>query len=260
MSSVMGRRPPKEEREGFYRDVRFRPDAEIDFDRFPFTVPAVRDIAKLQLHPAVTMLVGENGSGKSTILEAIAIRLGHSEIGGPNEEDFTSRPFDNGLHDNIILGRSMYRRPAETFFMRAETVYDFTNQIEREMRREGGFGRDFRRYGGVSLHNRSHGEAFLAIVQNRFNDESLFIMDEPEAALSPLRQLTLLKEIDLLVRGGCQFILATHSPILMAYPDATIYQLDQEGMSEVHYSETEHYQLTRLFMQDPQAFLRHLLD
>jgi len=128
------------------------------------------------------------------------------------------------------------------------------------MRRDPGYGRNFLRYGGVSLHNRSHGEAFLAIVQNRFADESLLIMDEPEAALSPLRQLTLIKEIDLLVRRGCQFILATHSPILMAYPDATIYELDQDGIKEVEYTETEHFRLTRSFMQNPKEFLRHLLS
>jgi predicted ATPase len=256
----MRQRPLREEREGFYHNITFRPDAEIDHDEFPFTIPAVRDIPKLNLHPAVTMLVGENGSGKSTILEALAIRLGHSEIGGPNDQNFSQRPFDGGLHDTILISRSRYRRPSETFFMRAETVFDFTNQIETEMLNEPGYGRDFRRYGGVSLHNRSHGEAFLAIVQNRFADESLFIMDEPEAALSPLRQLTLIKEIDLLVNRGCQFILATHSPILMAYPDATIYQLDQKGIQEVEYTETEHYQLTRAFIQNPQAFLRHLLD
>jgi predicted ATPase len=256
----MRQRPPREQREGFYHEVTFRSDAEIDFDTFPFYIPAVRSIEKLKLHPAVTFLVGENGSGKSTILEALAIRLGHSEIGGPNDQSFERRPFDGGLHDVILMNRSRHRRPAETFFMRAETVFDFTNMIEKDQRTDPGFGRDFRRYGGISLHNRSHGEAFLAIVQNRFTDESLFIMDEPEAALSPLRQLTLLKEIDLLVSRGCQFIMATHSPILMAYPDATIYQLDQEGIQEVPYSETEHYQLTRSFIQNPQAFLRHLLD
>jgi predicted ATPase len=200
----MTNRPPKEAREGFYRALGFRPDADPDWDSFPFNIPAIRDLGKVRLHPAVTFLVGENGSGKSTILEAVAVRLGHSETGGSNDRSFNQRPLDGGLHDAMFIDRSWNRRPAETFFMRAETVFDFTNQIERELRENPGFGRDFGRLGGVSLHNRSHGEAFLAIVQNRFTDESLFIMDEPEAALSPLRQLTLLKEIDLLVRRGCQ--------------------------------------------------------
>jgi len=116
------------------------------------------------------------------------------------------------------------------------------------------------RYGGGSLLNRSHGEAFLAIVQNRLRPESLIVMDEPEAALSPQRQLTLLKEIDWLVRSGCQFIIATHSPILMAYPDCRMYALNENGIEETEWKQTEHYEITRSFLNHPDAFLRHLVE
>jgi len=253
-------RPPKEARNGFLEYLALREDGIDDWDRFPFCIPAVRDLNKIVFHPAVTFLVGENGSGKSTILEAIAIRLGHGETGGPKAHNFNMRELDGGLHDAMVMKHSYIRKPAETFFMRAETVFDFTAEIEREMREHAGYGRDFRNYGGKSLNERSHGEAFLAIVQHRFKDESLFVMDEPEAALSPIRQMTLLKEIDILVSRGCQLIVATHSPIVLSYPDATIYALDGAGISETTYEATEHFQITKSFINNPKSFLHRLLD
>lgn len=255
---LMGSRPPKEARQGFFSALLLREDGVEEWDRFPFNIPAVRDLNKVKLHPAVTFLIGENGSGKSTIVEAAAVRLGHREIGGSNVLSFNQRPLDGGLHDAILMPR--LRRPAETYFMRAETVFDFTNRIQGEIDTLEGFGENFGSLGGKSLHLRSHGEAFMAIVQNRFRRESFVMLDEPEAALSPQRQILLLKELDLLVREGCQFLIATHSPILMAYPDATIYLLDETGITEVAYDETEHYRLTRSFLESPKAFLHHLLD
>ncbi len=229
--------------------------------KFPYNIPAIQKLDNLRLHPAVTFLIGENGSGKSTIIEAIAIRLRFEEIGGSamvgNTNRFDHREVDGGLHDNLRLDLNPSRHPADRFFMRAETVFDLANKLD-DLERE--YPNGLRRYGGKSLHQRSHGEAFLALIQNRMVEESLIILDEPEAALSPSRQLTFIKELDWLVRGGCQFIIATHSPILMAYPDSKIFLLDESGIHEVAYQETEHYTLTKGFLERPDAYLRHLIE
>jgi predicted ATPase len=245
--------------DAMYTEVVLRRDHVPDWEHFPFSVPAVAALDRLPLNPQITFLIGENGSGKSTIVEALAVRLGHSEIGGSKDQDFDRRDPDGGLHDFLTVLRNPQRKPRDQFFMRAETVYDFTGMIEREQRDHQGYGRDFRAYGGISLNQRSHGEAFMAIVQNRFRSNSFFLLDEPEAALSPLRQMTLLAEMHKLIQSGCQFVVATHSPILMAYPGATIYELTAEGIAEVAYKETEHYRLTKAFLDSPASFLRHLL-
>ena len=160
---------------------------------------------------------------------------------------------DGGLHDAIRIDESNFRRPADRFFIRSETVFNLATELDEDPSL-------YRHYGGRSLHTRSHGEAFLAIVQNRLREESFFILDEPEAALSPARQLVVLKEIDWLVRGGSQFVIATHSPILMAYPDAWIYELTDDGFARVEYQETQHYTLTKSFLDHPDAYLRHLVE
>jgi len=226
------------------------------------------DLGQVRFHPAVTFFVGENGSGKSTLLEAMAVRLGFEDTGGDAEvgtrNRFDHQSPDGGLHDYIQLesgnaagrdDRYFPRIPGDRFFLRAETVFNLATQIDESS--DPGAGD---RFGSRSLHTRSHGEAFLAIIQNRMRPESLLLMDEPEAALSPTRQLTLLKEIDWLVRAGCQFVIATHSPILMAYPDATIYELGEHGIRKVEYQETEHYALTKAFLNHPEAYLRHLIE
>jgi len=254
-------RPRPEDREGFVKSVRIDETVVPSMDRFPYTIPAVRAIEALQFHPAVTFLIGENGSGKSTIIEAMAVRLNFDELGGDAQQGFRNRfdhrAPDGGLHEAIRFESSRFRRPGDKFFMRAETVFDVVSHLDRLEKEEPG-ARD--RYGGVSLNTRSHGEAFLALVQNRMRAESLIIMDEPEAALSPTRQLTLIKEIDWLVRSGCQFIIATHSPILMAYPDCVIYELGEHGIRATRYEETEHYELTKNFLNHPGAYLRHLVE
>jgi predicted ATPase len=230
-------------------------------DRFPYNIPAVRKLRNIRLHPAVTFLVGENGSGKSTIIEAIAVRLSFEELGGSaitgDHNLFDHRDLDGGLHDVLQIKMNSFRHPADRFFMRAETVFDLANKLDT-LEKE--YPNGYRRYGGKSLHSRSHGEAFLALIQNRMIDESLIILDEPEAALSPSRQLTFLKELDWLVRCGCQFIIATHSPILMAYPDSQILLLDENGIAPIAYEETEHYTLTKNFLNRPESYLRHLIE
>jgi len=141
--------------------------------------------------------------------------------------------------------------------LRAETVFDLATKIDQKAENDPGV---LGQYGHRSLHNLSHGEMFLAVIQNRMREESFFILDEPEAALSPSRQLTVLKEMDFLVRQGCQFVIATHSPILLAYPDADIWELGDHGVRKVVYEETEHYTLTRAFLENTDAFLHYLID
>jgi len=232
-------------------------EAVPSHDFYPYNLPVVRNLGTLELHPAVTFFIGENGSGKSTLMEAIAVRMDMKEEGGEGKSPFMHRAPEGGLHDALRFITSRYRRTADRFFFRAETVFDLASSLERQERHNPAA---MDKYGEKSLHNRSHGEAFLAIVQNRMEGESFFLMDEPEAALSPTRQLTLLREIDLLVRDGCQFIIATHSPILMAYPDARIYEFGDHGIRETTYTETEHYQITKSFLDRPEAYLRHLIE
>lgn len=223
------------------------------------TIPAVMWLREhhLALDVPVTFLVGENGSGKSTILEAIAVAGGFNPEGGTRNFTFSTRDTHSHLGEYLTLARCRY--PKDGFFLRAESFYNVASNID-EMDNEPSFSaRIIDSYGGVSLHAQSHGESFLALVQNRFGGHGLYLLDEPEAALSPARQLTLLGQMDVLVKEDSQLIIATHSPILMAYPGARIYLLDGEGIRQVDYRETEHYQLTRRFLEDPDRMLRYLL-
>lgn len=220
------------------------------FDRYPFSIPSVRTLKTLKLDPKVTFLVGENGSGKSTLIEAIAMAAGFNAEGGTKNFRFRTRPSESELHATLRLARGDQRERGG-FFLRAESLFNVATLIdELDV---------VSSYGGVSLHEQSHGESFLALALNRFEGYGLYILDEPEAALSPSRQLAFLRIIDELVRNkGSQFIIATHSPILMAYPKATIYLLTREGMTRVPYEETEHYRITRGFLEDREEYLRHL--
>lgn len=238
----------------FVRSITPGRDGIPEADRFPLNLPLVRNFRGLDLHPAVTFLVGENGSGKSTFLEAVAVRMGFPETGGPLSKDSFVRDLDGGLHDYLAL-RGSHRRPSDGFFLRAEAFFGFATELDERILDEPWV---LDAYGARSLNERSHGEAFLQLIQERFRWESLFVLDEPEAALSPQRQLVLLKEMDILVRGGCQFLVATHSPILMAYPDAWIYSLDGGRFERVAWEDTDHVRTTRAFLSRPEAFLRHL--
>ncbi|MGV3618059.1 MAG: AAA family ATPase [Fimbriimonas sp.] len=244
-------------REPFLHSIFLQRDEVPSFDRYPFDIPAIREMGRLPLHPAVTFFVGENGSGKSTLIEAMAARLGLDERGGERKNRFAMRSPEGALYDALRIEDHRYRRPADRYFMRAETVFHLANDLDELLPDDPSA---YDAYGGRSLHSRSHGEVFLSIVQNRMRSESLFLLDEPEAALSPTRQFTLLKEIDWLVRSGSQFVIATHSPILLAYPDAIIYELGEFGVRETTWRETDHYTLTRAFLEKPDSFLRHLIE
>lgn len=212
----------------------------------------------LEFDRPVTFLVGENGIGKSTLLEAVAVACGFNPEGGTRNFSFSTRATHSVLGDYLTPARKRY--PRDGFFLRAESFYNVATNIDEMDELVGGGPRLIDSYGGVSLHQQSHGESFLALVQNRFGGEGLYLLDEPEAALSPSRLLTLLAEMDRLVKADSQFIVSTHSPILMAFPNARIYELNENGVRAVAYKETEHYQLTRRFLENPERMLRYLLE
>ncbi len=225
-------------------------------------IPAVEwlsDADELQFKKPVTFFVGENGSGKSTLLEAIAIASGFNPEGGTRNFSFSTNSTHSDLYEYITLSRS-YLRPRDGFFLRAESLYNAATHIEELDDIVCGLPKISDSYGGKSLHHQSHGESFLAIVQNRFGGNGLYILDEPEAALSPARLLTLLSLIHDLVKNNSQFIIATHSPILMAYPDAEILKFNEDGIFPTDYRSTEHYQITKQFLDNPQRMLSILFE
>ncbi len=248
-------------RQAFVREIELRRDRVPDFGRYPFNLAAVRDLDRLPLHPAVTFLVGENGSGKSTLLEAMAVALGFNAEGGSRSFSFGTRASHSALHKYLRPVRGT-RKPRDGYFLRAESLFTVATEIERLDTNEPGDAIGplvSAGFGERALHEQSHGESFLALIDNRLRGNGLYLLDEPEAALSPIRQMTLLTLLHRLVRMKSQFIIATHSPILLAYPDAAILQLDAGGISQVKYEETEHFAVTRDFLNRYPAMLRVLL-
>jgi predicted ATPase len=256
-----GRSKVAHEPGGFIRTVSLLEDRVQDMQRYPFSLPAVRGLlGDLVLHPLVTFLIGENGSGKSTVVEAIAVAAGFNAEGGTRNFRFTTRSSESDLHACIRLARSV-RRPRDGFFLRAESYFNVATEIEH-LDEEPSFGPPvIDSFGGKSLHEQSHGESFFALLQNRFGGNGLYILDEPEAALSPARQLAFLARLDELARRkDSQFIIATHSPILMGYPHARLLELGTHGIREVQYEDTEHFRITRDFLTRRERILRHLLN
>lgn len=226
------------------------------------TLPAVQGLRKqnkLSLQAPVTFLVGENGSGKSTLLEAVAVAAGFNAEGGTRNFHFATHESHSGLYEHIQLVRSAMREK-DGFFLRAESYYNAASYIQELDAIAAYSPRIIDSYGGKSLHEQSHGESFLSLCLHRLGGNGLYIFDEPEAALSPQNQLTLLARIHQLVGQDSQFIIATHSPILMAYPGARIYQLDGDIIQQVAYDDVEHVQLTRHIMGNTQKFMQQLLQ
>lgn len=243
MASERNRRPAP-----FIKNVLVAKERIEDPDTYPFTIPAVAALDGLALG-AVTYFVGENGAGKSTILEGIAVAAGFNAEGGSANFNFATRRSESPLHRCLRLARTA--KPSNGFFLRAESFFNVATEIEEL---------GVRGYGDRSLHEQSHGESFLSLVKHRFGPRGLYILDEPEAALSAARQLALLVGMHDLVRQGSQFIVATHAPIVLAYPDATIYNLDQEGIAEVDYDAVENVSLTRSFLGDRERYVKRLLS
>ena len=241
----------------YISEIRLKREDVPSFDRYPFALPAVYHLDVLQLHPQVTFFVGENGSGKSTLLEAIAVAWGFNLEGGTKNFGFGARISHSELERYLRLSKGI-PAPRDGFFLRAESFFNVATEIERLDAEPAPAPPVIDSYGGKSLHEQSHGESFMALLLNRFGGKGLYLLDEPEAALSP--QLAVLSRIHDLVMDDSQFIIATHSPILMAYPNATIYSLSVDGIKKLDYYETEHYQVTRDFLIDPKRMLNRLLE
>ncbi len=228
----------------------FRPDAQIDYESYPFNIPAVRELGNIDFHPNVTFFVGENGSGKSTVMEGLAVALGFGAEGGTKNVQFRTAESISPLHDSLRLARGV-PKPRDGYFLRAESFFNVATYMDETGYLEG--------YGGKSLHTQSHGESFMAVLVNKLRGDGIYLLDEPEAALSPSRQLAALSAIHQLVEDASQFVIATHSPILLSYPHAKIIQFDGSGVSEVDFEDTEHFAVTRDFLNNYSNRLEQLL-
>ena len=228
----------------------FRPDTDLDFESYPFNIPAVREIGDITFHPNVTFFVGENGAGKSTVLEALAVALGFGAEGGTKNVQFRTTDSISPLHKSLRLVRGV-DKPKDGYFLRAESFFNVATYMD-----EIGY---LDAYGGQSLHAQSHGESFMAVLLNKFRGDGIYFLDEPEAALSPNRQLVALRAIHQLVEISSQFVIATHSPILLSYPYSKIIQFDASGVREVGFEDTEHLRVTRDFLNNYPRRLEQLL-
>ena len=225
------------------------------FDKYPFNIEIVKNFKELTFDSPVTFFVGENGIGKSTFIEAIAVALGLPSEGGTENFMYETKNTTSKLSNYIKYVRN--NKPKTKFFLRAESFYNFSSEVQRLVE-EDGYYHLYNSYGG-NLHECSHGESFIKLVQNRFSDHGLYILDEPEAALSPQRQLTLLCLIDRLAKEGSQFIIATHSPILISYRGGKILDLNND-FKEVKYKDTDIYSLYRMYLDDPDGMQHRLFD
>ena len=246
----------------FIRSIRLKeiPAEEHSYAVSLPVVKALRKLGELEITSPVTFLVGENGAGKSTLLEAIAVASGFNAEGGSRNFSFATTLEDSHspLHRYLAVSRGV-KRPRDGFFLRAESFFNVATELER-IQRDDPAKMAYHAYGDQSLHTQSHGESFLSLVTNRFGGNGLYLLDEPEAALSPQSQLAVLSSIHQLVKDGSQLIIATHSPILMAYPGAQIYVLEQSTIRPAAYTETEHYRITKAFLNHPERMLEILFE
>jgi predicted ATPase len=264
----------------FLSALRRRPDAAIDRERFPWTLPLVRDLAALEFTAPVTFLAGENGSGKSTLLEGIAVGMAAVAAGAHDLKRDPTLQAARDLAAGFVFVR--HRHARTRLFLRAEDVFGYTGRLTGDMADLGEIERDLgklpewpgrehamgvargqrvalaRRY-GADPDARSHGETFLALLQTRLVPNGLYFLDEPETPLSPTRVLALIALLADRVRHGCQFVIATHSPLLMALPDATILLAEDGRLRPIAWNDLDHVRVTRAFLNDPAAMLRRLL-
>lgn len=238
----------------FIRRIEYEKQNISKLDEYPYNIPCLKKFKALEFHSPVTFLIGENGSGKSTLIEAIALLMKMNPEGGTNNFQFQTNNTISSLYQYLKVVKTP-RTIKNKFFLRAESFYNFSTELDRIQRE---YGDVIQYYGGKSLHEQSHGESFMAVMKNRFGKEGLYILDEPEAALSPTRQMSLLILIQDLIKQGSQFIIATHSPILLSFPNAEIYNLEK-NMELISYEETDYYQLYQLFINNKERILHQLL-
>ena len=230
-------------------------------ERYLREIPAIACLqggTQLDFSCPVTFFVGENGTGKSTLIEAIAVSSGFNPEGGTKNFRFQTAKAHSSLHECLTIVKRGY--PKDGFFLRAESFFNVATNIDALDDEPAFTPPVIDSYGGVPLHERSHGESFLALVQNRFGGNGLYILDEPEAALSPMKLLTLMCEVKRLVNRNSQFIIATHSPMLMAFPGAEIMEFSENGIKKTDFRETAHYEITRRFLENPDKFLDVLFE
>jgi predicted ATPase len=229
------------------------------FDNYPLSLSIIQNLNRTLLHPNVTFIVGENGSGKSTLLEALAITQGFNAEGGTVNFTFETRSSHSNLHEYLRVAKTS-KRPQNGFFLRAESFFNVATEIENLDSFEANGRKIIDSYGGKSLHEQSHGESFFSLMKYRFGANGLYILDEPEAALSPNRQLSMLTLIHDLIKQGSQFIISTHSPIILAYPNSTIYEIGESGLEEIEYKKTQTYEISKQFLDDSDKMLEILLN
>lgn len=242
---------------GILKDISFHP-GDADFTRYPFSLPFIKDLDRLKISNEVTFFVGSNGTGKSTLLEAIAVASGFNPEGGSINFNFNNRASHSLLHQHIRTSRGTERH-TDGFFLRSESFFNLGTEIER-LDKGGKEPRIINSYGGKSLHEQSHGESFWALFSRRFAGNGFYILDEPEAALSVERQMAMLVRMRELVLTNSQFIIATHSPLLLAYPGATIYEFGPKGIQQKTYQQTLLYQQYSTFFKDPALIVKQLLN
>lgn len=240
----------------FIQEIKLERGKVPSFKEYPFNIQVVKNFKEIELTKPVTFFVGENGIGKSTFIEAIAVYLGLNAEGGTQNFNFSTTATHSNLSEYLDIPR--YGKPKTKFFLRAESFYNVISEIQNLSEEPGLGGSLYESYGG-NLHECSHGESFIKLVQNRFSEKGLYILDEPEAALSPQRQMSLLCLINDLVKQGSQFIIATHSPILISYRDGQILDLDND-FKEVKYENTDIYQSYKMYMDAPYRIQRMMFD
>jgi predicted ATPase len=235
----------------YVSEILLKKENILSYKDYPFSIPAVSKLDSLALHPKVTFLIGENGAGKSTLLEAIAIAFGFNPEGGSKHFTFSTRESHSSLHEHIVLCRGV-KRPRDSFFLRAESFYNVATNVD-----DLGVGEV---YGEHSLHEQSHGESFMSLFLNRFKGKGFYILDEPEAALSPMRQLSFISRLHQLAADDSQFIIATHSPIILSYPNSWIYNIDESGLHKIAYEQTDHFMIHKHFFNNHNAILKELMQ
>lgn len=241
----------------YVRQVRLERDKVPDFRAYPFCIPAVQGLDELPLHEKVTFLVGENGMGKSTFMEALAVACGCCPEGGGRNFRLETCATHSPLYQYLHLTKGPLP-PRDNYFLRAESFYNVASYLD-ELDGVPAASPPLSEIYGGSLHECSHGESFFALLNNRLGGNGLYLFDEPEAALSPMRQMAMLSRIHELTKAGSQLIIATHSPILLAYPDSLIYELTESGIHACAYEDTAHYQITKGFLNRYPAMLKELL-